>query len=143
MRVQTWFRRAASRTRLGVAALAAVVVFVAIQGFAASLGTASAGLGAGSELVTACGTGMSMSYSTSFYGAVSGYAIDGIDLSDIPSACLGKNISVTFVDRADDAVGSPVTGTLPAAGTTDRIVIAPGANTVALDEVGGVSVVVW
>lgn len=134
--------KAAPRKRLLLSVLAACLVFAGVNGFAASLGANANGLGADSKLVASCGAGMTFDYTTAFYTGISGYAVDGVDLSNIPPACLGKTLSVTFYDGASNAVGSAVATALPASGTSDAVSVAPSANTIDVGRISGVSVVV-
>jgi hypothetical protein len=133
----------AGRTvKLIVAAATAVVVFASVYGFAASLGISTSGLGADTKVVASCGTGLTFAYTTSYYSGVPGYAVNGINLSNIPSGCLSKSLSVTFYNGSNNAVGSAVTATLPASGTTQSIAITPSANTIDASAVTGVAVTV-
>jgi hypothetical protein len=132
----TWVRR------LAVAAAAAGIAFGAGQAFAASLGSGTARFGATSAIVEACGTGLTFTYTTTFDAGISGYAVNGIELSHIPAGCLNKNLTATFLDENHDAAGTAVGAALPAAGTTQTIPIDPSANTIAAGQVSGVSVVV-
>lgn len=125
-----------------VAALAsACIAFGASQGFAASFGPAMRGFGATSTVVGACGTGLRLGYATAFDPGIPGYAIDRIDVSNIPAGCLGKNLVATFYGPGDTAVGSAVDVTLPASGTTESIAVDPSSNTIDAGEISGVSVV--
>jgi hypothetical protein len=129
-------------TKPVLAAVAAAVVFAGTYGFAASLGISQSGLGAGNNVVAACGTGTTFAYTTAYYPGTDHYDVNGIDLSNIPTGCLSKSLSVTFYDSSDTAVGSEVSVTLPASGTTDSISIMPNSNAIDAGQVGGVSVVV-
>ncbi|HJQ74986.1 MAG TPA: hypothetical protein VJ814_08875 [Gaiellaceae bacterium] len=129
-------------TKMVVAAVAAVTVFASVYGFAATLGVSTGGLGADTKVVASCGTGMTFAYTTTYYTGVPGYAVNGINLTNIPAGCLSKNLSVTFYGSGNAAVGSAVTSTLPASGTTQSISITPSANTIDASAVTGVAVVV-
>lgn len=135
-------RNATPTMKLVLAVLAAFIVFAAVEGFAASLGSSSGGFGANSKVISSCGTGLSFVYTTAFSTAISGYAVKGIDLSDIPAGCLGKSLSVTFYNSSTNASGSPVRATLPASGTTQSISIDPNTNTIDATKISGVAVVV-
>ena len=134
-------RSARPRTRLLFAALASLIVFGGVHGFAASLGTSTSGLGEGSTVVASCGTGMNFAYETTSYRGA-GYAIDRIDLSNIPAGCLNKNLYVAFYDSATNPVGSGVDAALPASGTSDTISVAPSSNAIDAERISAVSVVV-
>ncbi len=128
--------------KLACGAVAASAVFGGTYGFATSLGLNVTGLGAGSKVVAACGNGLTLGYTTAFDPSASSSAVDRIEISDIPDACLGKGVSVTFLDGADNAIGSAVHATLPRSGTTESIPIDPSSNPVSAGMVGAVSVVV-
>jgi hypothetical protein len=131
------------RARKMVAATsAACIAFGASQGFAASLGTGTGDIGATSKIVGACGSGLTFGYGTTFDAGISGYAVDRIELSNIPAGCLDKSLTATFYGSGANADGSAVKATLPTAGTTQTIPIDPGSNTIDAGQVSGVSVVV-
>lgn len=125
--------------RIAIAAVA-VIAYAGVHGFAASLGAGTGGMGAGDAIVTACGTGLSLAYSTTPYGG--GVAVDGIDLSNVPAGCLDKHLSVSFYDGRHDPLGSAVRATLPQDGTTASIPVSPSSNTIDAALIGGVAVVV-
>jgi len=135
-------RNATRTTKMIVAAVAAFIVFASVYGFAASLSINTGGLGADTKVVASCGTGMTFAYTTTYYSGVPGYAVNGINLSAIPAGCLNKNLSVTFYNGSNNAVGSAVTATLPASGTTQSISITPSSNTIDASVVTGVAVTV-
>jgi len=128
--------------KLVVAALAAAVAGAGTYGFAATLGSSSAGLGAGSTVVASCGSGMRFAYTSAFSATDSGYVVSGIDISSIPAGCQNQTLSATFYDSSGATVGSAVATTLPASGTTQSITITPSSNTIDAGELSGVSVVV-
>lgn len=111
-------------------------------GFAASHRLGSTALAAGSEVIASCGSGMTLAYTTAYSAASSGYAVTGIELSNIPAGCQSKSLSATFQDSSGAAVGSAVGATLTAAGTAQSIVVVPGSNPIDAGRVSGVSVVV-
>jgi hypothetical protein len=133
---------ATRKTRFVLAMVAAATVFASVYGFAASLGVSTSGLGADTKVVASCGTGMTFAYTTAYYSGVPGYAVNGVNLSNIPSGCLSKNLSVTFYNGSSNAVGSAITATLPASGTTQSISVTPSANTIDASAVTGVAVTV-
>ena len=132
-------RRATRTTRMVLAAIAAVVVFASTYGFAASLGLTTAGLGAGSSVVAACGTGIQAAYTTTYAAGIAGYSVDHVNLSSIPSNCLSKSYKIQLTGASGVAVGAEMSGTLPASGTTASIATSgtPDASLVT-----GVSVVI-
>jgi hypothetical protein len=142
MRFAAWFRNATSGARLLLALVAAAAAFAGVRGFAASFGTGSAGLGAGSELVASCGSGMTFGYTWAFDAGTRGYAVSSIELSNIPAGCLGRSLSVTFYESSKSAIGSPVSSTLPRSGATETISVLAGSATIDASLISGISVVV-
>jgi hypothetical protein len=134
----------AKSSKIALAVIASVTIFASVYGFAATLGVSTSGLGADTKVVASCGTGMSFAYTTSYYSGIPGYAVNGINLTNIPSGCLGKSLSVTFYNgnNSNASVGTAVTATLPATGTTQTVSVTPSANTIDASLVTGVSVVV-
>ena len=128
--------------KLACAAVAASFVFGGSYAFAASFGVSEGGLHAGSNLIAACGSGMTFAYTTAFEPGSSAYAVNGIELMNIPVGCLRKSVSVTFLDSGENAAGSAVDAVLPGSGTTQSISINPRSNPIAAARVSGVSVVV-
>jgi hypothetical protein len=126
-------------TKLVLAAVMACIVFAGVYGFAASLGLSSSGLGAGSSVVAACGSGITASYTTAYASSIPGYSVSQVNLASIPAGCLSKSYKIQLTGAAGVAVGSEMTGTLPASGTTANIATSgtPDASLVT-----GISVVV-
>jgi hypothetical protein len=133
---------AAWARKLAVAAVAAGFAGGVSQGFAASLGTGTGGLGATSRIVAACGSGLTLGYTTTFDMGISAYVVDRIELSNIPVGCLGKSLTATFYGSDANATGYAVSATFPTAGTIQTIPIDPSWNTIDAGQVSGVSVVV-
>jgi hypothetical protein len=132
-------RNATRTTKMILAAVAAVVVFASTYGFAASLGMTTSGLGAGSSVVAACGTGIQASYTTAYASGIPGYAVSQVNLASIPAACLSKSYKIQLTGASGATIGSEMSGTLPASGTTANIATSgnPDASLVT-----GISVVV-
>jgi hypothetical protein len=132
-------QNATRMTKMVVAAVAAFVVFAGVYGFAASLGMTSNGLGAGSSVVAACGTGINAAYTTAYASSIPGYSVSQVNLSNIPATCLSKAYKIQLTGASGAAVGSEMSGTLPASGTTTSI---STSGTVDASLVTGISVVV-
>ena len=128
-------------SKLTLAVVASLTVFASVYGFAASMGISTSGLGADNKVVAACGSGMTFAYTTSYYSGLPGYAVNGINLSNIPLGCYGKSLAVTFSDGSNNALGSQVTATLPSA-ATGTVAITPATNDIDASKVANVSVVV-
>jgi hypothetical protein len=93
-------------------------------------------------VVAACGTGMTFAYTAEFDPDLSAFAVDGIELSNIPAGCLDRTLSVTFLENGGNAADPAVSVSLPASGTSERIPIAVRPDTIDAGRVSGVSVVV-
>jgi len=132
-------RTATRRTKMVLAAVAAILVFACTYGFAASLGLTSSGLGAGSAVVAACGTGINAAYTTTYSASIPGYSVSQVNLTAIPATCLSKSYKIQLTGAAGVAVGGEMTGTLPASGTTANI---STSGTPDASVVTGVSVVI-
>lgn len=131
-------RNATRTTKMVIAAVAAIVVFASTYGFAASLGLSSSGLGAGSSVVAACGSGIQAAYTTAYAAGIPGYAVSQVNLSAIPAACQSKAYKIQLTGAGGAAVGAEMSGTLPASATAN---IATSGNPDA-SLVTGISVVI-
>lgn len=132
-------RNASRLSKMVIAAVAAATVFGGVYGFAASLGLTTSGLGAGSSVVAACGTGIQASYTTAYASGIPGYAVSQVNLASIPATCLSKSYKIQLTGASGVAVGSEMSGTLPASGTTATIATSGNPDASA---VTGISVVV-
>ena len=132
-------QNATRTTKFVVAAVVASIAFAGVYGFAASLGMSTSGLGASSAVVSACGSGIQASYATAYASAIPGYAVNQVNLAGIPAGCLSKGYRIQLTGAAGAAIGTEMTGTLPASGTTTSIATSgnPDASLVT-----GISVVV-
>ena len=133
------FRNATRTTKLVLAAVVASIVFAGVYGFAASLGLTSSGLGAGNAVVASCGTGINAAYTTAYSSSLPGYSVSQVNLTAIPAACLSKAYRIQLTGAAGATVGSEMTGTLPASGTTANI---STSGNVDASLVTGISVVI-
>ena len=114
-------RHTTRTTKLVLAAGVASIVFAGVYGFAASLSLTSSGLGAGNAVVAACGSGITAAYTTAYSATIPGYSVSQVNLASIPAACLSKSYNIQLTGAAGATVGSAMSGTLPASGTTATI----------------------
>ena len=133
------FRYTSRTTKLVLAAVVASIVFAGVYGFAASLGLTSSGLGAGNAVVASCGTGINAAYTTAYSSSLPGYSVSQVNLTSIPAGCLSKAYRIQLTGAGGAAVGTEMTGSLPASGTTANI---STSGNVDASAVTGVSVVV-
>jgi hypothetical protein len=133
--------RGGTRARgLGVGLIAAAVAITSVGvAAAASRGANSGGLGAGSSVVAACGSGTTASYTTTYDASIPGYSVSRVNLTEIPAGCLGKSYEIRLNGPGGVTVGSELTGTLPRSGATADIATAGNPDT---RLVTGVSVVI-
>ena len=103
------FRKTKRTTKIVVAAVVSSIIFASVYGFAASLGLTSSGLGAGSAVVAACGTGINAAYTTTYSASIPGYSVSQVNLSAIPAACLSKSYRIQLTGAAGVAIGSEMT----------------------------------
>jgi hypothetical protein len=132
-------RKATRRTQLLLAVSVAAIVFGAVYGFAASLGITSSGLGAGNAVVSACGTGITVSYTAAYGSSIPGYFVSQVNLGSIPAGCLNGSYRIQLTGAGGAAVGSEISGTLPSSGTTATIAT---SGTPDASQVTGVSAVI-
>ena len=132
-------RHTTRTTKLVLAAVVASIVFAGVYGFAASLSLTSSGLGAGNAVVAACGSGITAAYTSAYSATIPGYSVSQVNLASIPAACLSKSYRIQLTGAAGATVGSEMTGTLPASGTTANI---STSGNVDASLVTGISVVV-
>ena len=132
------FRKTNRTTKIVIAAVIASIVFAGVYGFAASLGLTSSGLGAGSAVVSSCGTGINAAYSTTYSASIPGYSVSQVNLTAIPAACQSKSYKIQLTGAGGAAVGAEMSGTLPAAATAN--IATSGTPDASL--VTGVSVVI-
>ena len=132
-------RNTTRATKLILAAVVASIAFAGVYGFAASLGLTTSGLGAGSAVVAACGSGTTASYTTAYPSAIPGYSVSQVNLASIPAGCLSKTYRIQLTGAAGATIGSEMTGTLPASGTTASIAT---SGSVDASLVTGISVVI-
>jgi hypothetical protein len=114
-------RMARTATKIVIATAVALVAFGGVYGFAASLGLTTSGLGAGSAVVSSCGSGTTVSYTTTYTAAISGYSVSQVNLASIPAGCLSKTYNIQLTGAGGTTIGSAMSGTLPASGTTATI----------------------
>jgi hypothetical protein len=133
-----WYARPASRTSALAVVCIAALVSVGIARAAGQSGSTS-GLGGGSAVVSACGSGITQSYTETYASSIPGYSVNQVTLANIPIGCLGKAYRIQLTGAAGAAVGSEMTGRLPASGTVANV---PTLGNVDASLVAGISVVI-
>jgi hypothetical protein len=115
---------------LGIAMITAVLS-ISVATAAGHAGSTS-GLGSGSAVATACGSGITESYTEVYASSIRGYSVSQVNLASIPTACSGQSYKIQLTGAGGAPVGSETSGTLPTGGTTATITISgtPDASAV-------------
>ena len=110
---------------------------------AAQLNLTSGALGAGTTVVASCDTdGVAVKFADTFSSAAKGYAVSGVTLSGVATACAGQNITIDLLDNDPAATATSIgtlTAVVPAGGGTVTI---PVTASVKASDVKGVAVVI-
>lgn len=123
--------------RYAVPALAGVLVFTAVTGFAATLDVTSTTLGSGEEVVSSCNASAAVSYTSGWDAALQAYEVTTAPVTSA-ATCGGMAYKVTLTDSTGASLGEEV-GTLGVDGTA---VPSFAADQVLAENVTGVSVVI-
>ncbi len=108
------------------AIFAAVLVGGAIYGAAAALNLSSVSLGEGTATVSSCtaSTTLTTTYNTSYDASQQEFAVDSVDVGNIPAACDAKAMNVVLVDASGNSIGTgSKTVVAPADGSSDNVTI--------------------
>jgi len=128
--------KALAKRRTLFAGVLALTIFGAVYGFAATLGVASNNLSAGNTSVASCQTGnVTGTYTTAYDSTIQGYKVSGVTVTGLSAACATKTVSATLTDSSNNAIGTALTGTVPAGGGTLAL-SAPSVVTSAANVVG-------
>jgi len=110
---------------------------------AAQLNLTSGALGAGTTVVASCDTdGVAVKFADTFSSAAKGYAVTGVTLSGVATACAGQTVTIDLLDNDPAATATSigtVTATVPAGGGTLTV---PVTASVKAADVKGVAVVI-
>ena len=122
-----------------VLALAGVLTFGAVYGFAASLNLTTDSLGAANTTVAACQAGaMTATYTSTYSAATPGYSVGTVTVTGLAATCYSKAYKITLSGAANASLGE-ATGTTPATGTSFAATFSPAVNAAS---VTGISVVI-
>ena len=122
-----------------VLALAGVLTFGAVYGFAASLNLTTDSLGAANTTVAACQAGaMNATYTSTYSASTPGYSVGTVTVTGLAATCYSKAYKITLSGAASASLGE-ATGTTPAAGTSFAATFSPAVNAAS---VTGISVVI-
>jgi hypothetical protein len=129
------------RTAL-IAGLVSLAVFATVLGVAASLTVNTATLGAGDSTVSSCDPNVNVSYTVAFTGSPPAYRVTQVTVSNIDTACAGKQIKVTLTKDGSSLV--ELTGTLDSPNFNNNSITfsVPADNQPKASEVNDVHVVI-
>ena len=101
-----------------VIAVAGVLTFGAVYGFAASLNLTTDSLGAADNTVAACQAGaLNATYTSTYSATVPGYTVGTVTVTGLASTCYSKAYKITLGGAAGASLGE-ATGTTPGTGTS-------------------------
>ena|SRR6476646_746847 len=119
-----------------VIALAGLLTFGAVYGFAASLNLTTDSLGAADTTVAACQAGqLTATYTSTYSATVPGYAVGTVTVTGLASTCYSKAYKITVSGAGNASLGE-ATGTTPAAGTSFAATFAPAINAASITGIG-------
>lgn len=104
--------------RVLVVAVAGVLTFGAVYGFAASLNLTTESLGAADTTVAACQSGaLTATYSNSYSAGLPGYTVGTVTVTGLAATCYSKAYKITLSGSGGTSLGE-ATGTTPASGSS-------------------------
>ena len=111
--------------RLFLALLFGTCAYAIAFASAATIGTVTdAGIGAGNTVIASCDTdGVNTAYGYAYSASTPGYNVTTVSVTNINTACNGKNISVT-VAKGDGSTPASGTGVV-ASGAANGIAVSP------------------
>lgn len=119
-----------------VIALAGVLTFGVVYGFAASLNLTTESLGAADTTVAACQAGaLTATYTSSYSATVPGYAVGTVTVTGLASTCYSKAYKITLSGSGNTSLGE-ATGTTPSSGTSFAATFSPVINAVSITGIG-------
>ena len=119
-----------------VIALAGVLTFGAVYGFAASLNLTTDSLGAADTAVAACQAGqLTATYTSSYSATVPGYAVGTVTVTGLASTCYSKAYKITLSGAGNVSLGE-ATGTTPGTGTSFAATFSPALNAASVTGIG-------
>ena len=119
-----------------IIAMAGVLTFGAVYGFAASLNLTTESLGAADTTVAACQAGaLTATYTSSYSATVPGYAVGTVTVTGLASTCYSKAYKITLSGAGNASLGE-ATGTTPASGTSFAATFTPAINAVSVTGIG-------
>ena len=119
-----------------VLALAGMLTFGAVYGFAASLNLTTDSLGAADTTVAACQAGqLTATYTSAYSATVPGYAVGTVTVTGLASTCYSKAYKITLSGSGNASLGE-ATGTTPSSGTSFAATFSPAINAVSITGIG-------
>ena len=119
-----------------IIAIAGVLTFGAVYGFAASLNLTTDSLGAADTTVAACQAGaLTATYTSSYSSTVPGYAVGTVTVTGLASTCYAKAYKITLSGSGNTSLGE-TTGTTPSSGTSFAATFSPALNAASITGIG-------
>jgi hypothetical protein len=117
-------------------ALAGVLTFGVVYGFAASLNLTTESLGAANTTVAACQSGaLTATYTSSYSATVPGYAVGTVTVTGLASTCYSKGYKITLSGAGSASLGE-ASGTTPSSGASFAATFSPAINAVSITGIG-------
>jgi len=135
--------KSVGRRRSLIAVAAALTIFGAVYGFAATLNIGANSLSAGNATVASCqasGTPTG-TYTIAYDPAVPGYKVSGVTVTGLDPACDGKTVAVTLTGTGNASLASG-SAVYSAAGSNTQVNVSSLVGTPTASSVLGVSVAV-
>lgn len=119
-----------------VIALAGMLTFGVVYGFAASLNLTTESLGAADTTVAACQAGaLTATYTNTYSATVPGYAVGTVTVTGLASTCYTKAYKITLSGAGNASLGE-ATGTTPSSGTSFAATFSPSVNAASITGIG-------
>jgi hypothetical protein len=135
--------KALAKRRTLFAIVAALTIFGAVYGFAATLNVGTQTLSAGNATVASCQTTGTPTgtYTVAYDSTIPGYKVTGVTVTGMDPLCNGKTVAVTLTGASAANLASG-TATYSSAGSNTSVVISSLSSSPAASLVTGVSVAV-
>ena len=119
-----------------IIAIAGVLTFGAVYGFAASLNLTTDSLGAADTTVAACQAGaLTATYTSSYSAGTPGYAVGTVTVTGLAATCYSKAYKITLSGAGNASLGE-ATGTTPSSGTSFAATFSPAVNAASVTGIG-------
>lgn len=119
-----------------ILAMAGVLTFGAVYGFAAGLNLTTESLGAANTTVAACqAAAMTATYTSTYSATTPGYTVGTVTVTGLAATCYSKAYRITLSGAGNTSLGE-ATGTTPATGTSFSATFAPAVSAASITGIG-------